>query len=82
MTDNARKYLGEEARKLRKKAKLTQTELVERLNKKFNFNLYQNDISAFENTGEKLGLDRVLCLFEELGYTLTPSEKKTSSIYV
>lgn len=69
-----RKELGMRAKQLRETAKKTQKDVATALN------IYPSDLSTFENTGKKLGLDNVLRLFDVLGAELTPSEKKTSLI--
>lgn len=69
-----RKKLGEKARKLRRAAKKTQKEIAEEIG------IYQNDLSAFENHGNKLGLDKINELFDYFGYEINVSEKKTTLI--
>lgn len=72
-----RKKLGAKARELRKKSKMTQQEVAEKLD------IYQNDISAFETRGEKIGsLEKINELFSLFGYELNISEKKTTLISV
>lgn len=75
MTENElRKVLGQKAKDLRKKAKLTQKQVAEKIG------IYQNDLSAFESRGEKIGsLEKINAIFDCLGYQLDISEKKTLS---
>ena len=58
-----RHKLGEECKKLRKSAKLSQQALADSLNEKgIGLSFYREDISAFERTGEKLGFEKCLDL--------------------
>lgn len=74
MTGNIRKLLGEKARELRKKAKLTQQDVAEKLG------IRQADVSAFESRGEVIGsIERINALFNLYGYEIAIAEKKTAS---
>ena len=71
MDENIRKQLGEKARELRKKSKLTQSDVAEKLG------IRQADISAFESKGDVIGsIERISALFDLYGYELAPVEKK------
>jgi len=77
-----RQVLGQKAKELRKARQKTQQQIAEELNAlDRGFTFHREDISAFERTGEKMGLEKIEALFDFLGYTLVPSEKKTSLIY-
>lgn len=78
MTENElRKLLGQKVREVRKKAKLTQQQLAEKIG------IYQNDLSAFESRGEKIGMEKITAIFEclgfelKIGYDVQVAEKKT-----
>jgi transcriptional regulator with XRE-family HTH domain len=71
MTENElRKVLGQKAKDLRKRAKLTQQQVAEKIG------VYREDLSAFERRGEKIGsLEKINSIFDCLGYQLDISEK-------
>lgn len=77
-----RQKLGEECRKLRKTAKLSQQALADNLNKQdVGLSFYREDISAFERTGEKLGFEKIEAIFDYFNKTLEVTEKKTMLTY-
>ena len=73
-----RKILGRKVREIRKKTKLTQQQLAEKIG------VYQTDLSAFESRGEKIGMEKISAIFEclgfevKIGYDVQVSEKKTA----
>lgn len=79
-TKPLRQELGEECRKLRKTARLSQQALANTLNQlNLGFSFHREDISAFERTGEKVGLEKIEAIFGYFNKTLVLSEKKTAN---
>ena len=75
VANQLRKRLGEKARELRLSKGLTQQQVAE------NQNIRQNDLSAFENHGKKIGsLESVGSLFEFFGYELTVTESPMTKL--
>lgn len=74
MVQEFRQKLGNKAQEIREKSGKTQKEIASAIG------IYQNDLSAFETKGEKLGIAKIVALFDFLGYDLDVAEKKTTLI--
>lgn len=72
MIKDFRQRLGKKAQKIREQSGKTQKEIASAIG------IYQNDLSAFESKGEKLGIAKIVDLFDVLGYEIDAQEKKTS----
>jgi len=75
MIENFRVRLGKKAQELREARNCTQKEIASQLG------IAQGDLSAFESRGGKLGIAKIVALFDLLGYELDFAEKKTSLTY-
>lgn len=72
MAQEFRQKLGRKAQEIREKSGKTQKDIAGAIG------IYQNDLSVFETKGEKLGIAKIVALFDFLGYDIDVSEKKTS----